>query len=133
MKKALVIVALLTLLAASAFPDPQVSQTISLTTGVAVRVAVSDVQFSSLFIQMKHGGANLGYVLFADPAITCNVTTPGQLVAELAPATSTAPGGSFIFPTNGTANFASGGTNAHFWCVQGTTGDSVIVSYNQRN
>ena len=133
MKKAIAAIALMLLLALAAFPDPQVSQPIALTTGSAVRVANMDVQFNSLFIQMKHGGSNIGYVLFADPALTCSATTAGQVVAELAPASATAPGGSFTFPSNGVANYGSGGNNAHYWCVQGSTGDSVIVSYNMRN
>lgn len=133
MKKAISILTLGFLLGVSAFSDPQISRVVTLTTGSPVRVTNNDVQASSLFIQALHGGSNIVYVLFADPNIACNVNTAGQLVAELAPATATAPGGSFTFPSNGATQNAAGGSNMHHWCVQGTSSDQVVISYNLRN
>lgn len=130
MKKLL---ALAVFFAISAYPDPQVSRTVTFTTGTAVRISNNDVQANSIFVQMLHGGTALGYVLFAAPDVTCALATAGQLVAEMAPATATAPGGTFNFPSNSTAQSGSSGTNVHFWCVGGTTGDTAVISYNVRN
>lgn len=134
MRKSIAILALcLLVFATAAFPDPQVSRVVTFTTGTAVRISTTDTQVNSIFVQMLHGGSALGYVLFADPAVTCALATTGQLVAELAPATATSPGGSYTFPSNSTAQSASGGTNIRFWCVVGSTGDTAVVSYNVRN
>lgn len=124
---------LLVLLCVTGYSDPQVSRVVTFTTGTAVRVASTDTLVNSIFIQMLHGGTSLGYVLFADPAVTCLAATAGHLVAELSPATATGPGGSYAFPSNGAAQSQSGGTNARFWCAQGTTGDQAVISYNVRN
>lgn len=133
MKRAIAILLTFFLVTVVAFSDPQISRTVTLVTGTPVRITNNHVQANSIFIQMLHGGSNIGYVLFADPAVACNTATVGQTVAELAPASANAPGGSFVFPSNAPSQSGSGGTDTNFWCIAGTSGDQVVISYNVRN
>lgn len=85
----------------------------------------------NLSIQMLHGGTGLGYVSLGIPlGITPDVTVSGQLTSEIAPATTTAPGGffyqnqtSFGSPLSGTADI----TRA--WLHGSSPGDKVVVSW----
>lgn len=133
MLKKLLVAALMLLIASPGGADPQISRTVTFTTGTAIRVASTRTMANSLFIEALPGGSAVVSVLFADPADTCLAATAGQTVAVLAAATSTAPGGNFTFPSNNSSATQSGGFDVHFWCVQGSTGDTAIISYNQKN
>ena len=120
--------------------EPQQGRIITITAGTAIRLilnptTVKPVLANSMLIQVQHAGSGLVYVLNANPQQTCalgNATTTE--VAELAPATSTEPGGSFTFPSNGSATNGSSGFDVRYWCVDGSnSGDTVIVSWDVRN
>ena len=120
--------------------EPQNGRIITITAGAAIRLILNPstaraVQANSMLIQALHGGSGLIYILNCDPSITCVRGNAGTtLVAELAPATSTAPGGSFTFPTNGSATSGSGGFDVRYWAVDGSTnGDTVATSWDLRN
>ena len=125
-----IILAMLLLVAAfvPALPEPQISKTVTFTTGTAQRVANSPTRANSLFIQMQPGSTAIGYVLYAAPGTTCVASTASQVVATLAPGTATAPGGSFSFGAG-----ITGGFDAGAWCVQGSSSDTAIISYDLRN
>jgi hypothetical protein len=130
LKRTLLIAALMALIAGA---DPQISRTVTFTTGTAIRVATIRTMANSLFIEALPGGSSVVYVLYADPAIACSTSTAGQTVAVLAAATATAPGGNFTFPSNNNAATQAGGVNVQNWCVAGTTGDTAVISYNVNN
>ena len=139
-KKILSIAAIVLTFASVASPDPQNGFIATISAGTAVRLIsnpskANPVMANSLFIEPLHGGTGLVYVLYAPPDVTCTNGGAGTtFVAELAPATSTAPGQSFTFPSNGTAAAEASGTDIRSWCIDGShTGDTVAVSWNLRN
>lgn len=88
---------------------------------------------NELCMQMKHGGAGIGYVMSGIRGVTSatqlwrvpaigNVT---DVSAEMTAATATAPGGSWTDPTNNQTVIHGEQT----W-VDGTTGDQVIITYD---
>lgn len=82
-----------------------------------------------LFIQMLHGGTGLGYVTKGSigRAPSAKGATSGDLMAELAAATATAPGGSYSDPENG---IDRGNIEIqHVW-IDGDSADKVLVSYD---
>ena len=110
--------------------DAQFGKQITVTAGTPIRLVNTRTMVSSLLIQMKHGGSGLGLVYNADPAIACSA---GTLVAELAPATATSPGGSYTFPSNGSATTESSGFDINYVCVDGSnSGDVLVTSWNVR-
>jgi len=133
LKKISSVVLLLALCAAPTWTDPQISRVVTFTSGTAQRVAPTRTMANSLLVEMLPGSTGIGYVLYADPALTCVHTTAGQIVAELAPGTATAPGGNFTFPSNNDATTQSGGSDMNWWCVEGTTSDTAIVSYDLKH
>lgn len=82
--------------------------------------------------QMQHGGTgNLGYILLgAKPGYTPNPATNGDLSAEIAPSTSTAPGGSFYQNQSSFGSPLAGTLDLTRTYVAGSTGDSMIVTYD---
>ncbi len=83
---------------------------------------------SRVFIQMVIGGTGVGYVMDGIPeGTTPAYNTAGDLTAELAAATSTAPGGSYSDFTNGN-NDGPGIDLAALWVDGSHTGDTIIVS-----
>lgn len=131
------LLALLMLLVLPAAPDSQVGVVLTLATGTAQRFVSATgrpVLANSLLIQALHGGSNIVYVLNANPSATCVLNGAGTtLVAELYPATATAPGGSYSFPTNGAATSSEGGFDIRWYCVQGTSSDTVAASWTPRS
>lgn len=120
--------------------EPQQGEVITITSGTAIRIVlnpslVNPVMANSMLIQSQHGGSGIIYVLNARPDQTCNKGAAGTtLVAELAPASATSPGGSFTFPSNGGATNQSSGFDLRYWCVDGSnSGDVAIVSWDLRN
>ncbi len=110
----------------------QISKTVTLVTGTAARVVGNRTMVNSLFIQVQPGGTHVVYVLYADPDATCSTSTTSQIVATLGPGSATQPGMAFTFPSNNDATTQAGGFDANWWCVQGTTAETVIVSYDKR-
>ena len=136
MKKAIVIAALGILGALrGGASDAWNSKVITITAGTAIRVVNNSVKVSSILFQMLHGGSGLGYVLNADPTnANCNKSTAATaFVAELAPASATAPGGSATVPSNGSATTQQGGQDLQWFCVDGSnSGDTMLVSWSPR-
>lgn len=126
------VVVLFLALVAPVRTEPQISHTITLTTGTAVRLVPNRTLANSILIQVQPGSTNPVYVLWADTGITCNVNTAGQLVATLGPGTASQPGSSFTFPSNGTATTQAGGFDIASYCVQGTSSDTVVATWDQR-
>jgi hypothetical protein len=89
-----------------------------------VQLSANSLLVTEVLIQMQHGGTGIGYVMDGIPILfgAPSPTNAGQLTAELAPATSTAPGGAFA--------------NQDLMDIQRTwvhgsnTGDKIIVTYN---
>jgi hypothetical protein len=136
MKKSISLLTLGLLFAGTMVPsDAWNSKVITITSGTAIRVVNNSVKASSILFQMLDGGSGLGYVLNANPQnANCNKASAGTAwVAELAPATVTAPGGSATVPSNGSATTEQGGQDLQWFCVDGAhSGDTVLVSWNPR-
>ncbi len=90
---------------------------------------------SQLFIQMKTGGTGRGYVMTGIRGQTSatqlwrvpDAAVSGDLTAELAPATATAPGGSYSDqPVDGSVDLSQ------CWVDGSHTGDVITVSYNTK-
>lgn len=133
MKRILSIAVLMLLVVRPTWTEPQISKTFTFVTGTAQRIATTRTMANSLFIQALPGSTGVVYVLYADPAATCLASTAGQLIAELSPGTATAPGGNFTYPSNNTATSSAGGFDVQRFCVQGTTSDTAVASYDLRN
>lgn len=116
-----------------AIAEPQISKTVTFSTGTAIRVSTTPTRANSLFVQMLPGSTAVGYVLYAPLEKTCVASDASQVVATLSPGTATAPGASFTYPSNNPATNSAGGFDVSRWCVQGTTGDTAVVSYDVRN
>jgi hypothetical protein len=146
MKKILAVIALTVLCAIRATTEPQIpapvappSGVIALTTSTAIRLVpnpstASPIFCNSIFIQPLAGNSAVVYVLNAPVGITMAYGGAGTTtVAQLGVGTSTTPGSSFTFPSNGTATSSSSGADLRLWGVTGTTGDSVVASCDLRN
>ncbi len=126
----------------------RVNITLTLTTNVPVNIAtglnsaamlakgyvtIPPLRLNELCIQMKHGGAALGYVMAGIRGVTSavqqwrvpDITAVTDVTAELAPATATAPGGSWSDPSNNQTTI----NGEQIW-VSGTTADQMIISYD---
>jgi hypothetical protein len=89
-----------------------------------IQLSANSLLVNMILIQMQHGGSGLGYVMDGIPiTITAPLpTTAGQLTAELAPATSTAPGGGYS--NTGRSDLQK------TWVHGSNAGDTVIVTYD---
>ena len=113
--------------------------TLSSTGGVFTipnRIASSQTLGDRLFVQMKTAGTGLGYVLCSNSGgIPSKANDPGSdgvssdIVAELPPAGTTYPGGTYSDPQPGGGNFED---MAAYWVEGAVNGDKVRVSYNKR-
>lgn len=142
MKKITIISVLMLLMAVRAVPEPQIpspsGNPITLTSGTAVRFipnpsTVSPVMCNSFLVQSLAGNTGIVYVLNANPAVTMVKDGAGTTtVAQLSFGTSTQPGSSFTFPSNGTATSQSSGADWRYWGIQGSTGDTVEATCDLR-
>jgi hypothetical protein len=105
---------------------------ITITSGTPIQVSATAITIDRILVQMAKGGSGLGYIcttaVGTTPSSKCSGS--GQLAAQLAPASSIAPGGSYsdTTPASGTA-----GMNAQVYWIDGdVNGDVVIVSMNVR-
>lgn len=127
----------------------RVNITITITSGTPVNIAsgmnsaamvtkgfsvIPPLPLNELCIQMKHGGTGLGYVMSGIRGVTSptqqwrvpDFTAVTDVTAELAPATATAPGGSWSDPTNNQTTI----NGEQCWIDGSVSGDKVIVSYD---
>ncbi len=96
-------------------------------------VTIPPLPLNELCIQMKHNNTGLGYVMSGIRGVTSAVQqwrTPStaaitDVTAELAPATATAPGGSWTDPTNNQTTI-----NAEQCWIDVSVTSDVIVSYD---
>lgn len=100
---------------------------VAVTSGTPIRVSTSHIIVDRVSIFMQHGGTGIGYVCTSTttPSASCGGT--GQLAQELAPATSTAPGGQYTWEIQ-----TPGLDLSTFWIDGSHTGDNVAVSYHIR-
>lgn len=111
---------------------PRINKIITLISGTPVQVSATSILADRLLIQAAAGGTHIVYVCIVGPGVTpaSNCGTAGQLAAQLAPATATAPGGSY---SDFTYPGASGPLDVSFYWLCGTTDEQVIFSFDQRN
>jgi hypothetical protein len=131
MKKLISLLVLTAFFHSPATSEPYFGRIVTVAAGTAVRLVGLRTLASQLKIQMQTGGTGRGYVLWAAPDVTCSNGGAGTtLVAELSPATSTAPGGSITLPEN---QDPAGGVDVRNFCVDGShTADTIVVSWNVR-
>lgn len=130
MKKLL---ALLALISVGLTADPRINQLVTIAAGTPVHLSAIHLYVSEILIQAAAGGTGLIQICIVPygttPAGHC--ATAGQLAAQLAPATSTAPGGSY----SDSVGLKSGtGIDASTIWIDGTaSSDTAVVSYLQQN
>jgi hypothetical protein len=111
----------------------RVNTVITITSGTPIQVTTNKtVTADRLLIQSLTGGSGIVQICIVKPGVTPSAKGggSGQLAAQLAPASSTAPGGSYsdVSPASQTAGIL---LNTIF--IDGThSGDTVVVSYNVR-
>lgn len=102
-------------------------------TGSAIRLVPNPnvslpILCSSIFIQSQPGSTAVIYVLNAAPSITMTLGGNGTTtVAALGPGTSTQPGQSFTFPSNGIGSTQSGYSDLRYWGLAGTSSDTALA------
>lgn len=115
--------------------EPWGGQTITVTAGTAQRLNVRQGQLAtSLFAQMlPTSSGGVGYLLFAQKGVTCSNGGAGTiLIATLAAATATAPGGNVTVPWP--ANPQNPKVDVSLYCIDGAhSSDPVGVSFNLSN
>jgi hypothetical protein len=83
---------------------------------------------SSILIQSQPGSTNPIYVLNAAPNVTMSKGGAGtSLVATLGPGTSTQPGQSITYPSNGAGAVQGSYADLRYWGVSGTASDTVTA------
>lgn len=121
----LILVALLLVQVPSAFAV-RTNQTITVTSGTPIRLSSTHVYVREIFIQMAIGGTSAGYVMIV-AGHTPSKSTAGDVTAQLAPATSTAPGGAYS-DSSQQADIDL----YNIWVDGDHSGDTIIVSYDTR-
>lgn len=93
------------------------------------------VWVTNFFVQMMHGGSGLGFVMTGIPyGTTPNYNTAGTVTGELAPASASAPGGSFSQDQSAFGSELAGTVDiTRAWVDGASSGDKVIVSYDTVN
>lgn len=87
------------------------------------------VYATRVFIQMASGGSGKGIIFDGVPlGVTPTDTSYGDIVAELAPATATAPGGSYSDATPGHLVGAPQIDLRRMWIDGSNNGDGIRVS-----
>jgi hypothetical protein len=107
----------------------------TVTSGTPIQLTTAHVVIDSMVIEMLKGGTGIGYVCAGIPGGTtpsskCSGTasnatfgTTSQLGAQLASATSTAPGGSYSYPLP-----VPGLDASTFWVDGDSTSDTILIS-----
>jgi hypothetical protein len=135
MLKKISLIVLVLALALPLRPEPWGNQTITVTAGTAQRLNVAQGTLAtSLFAQMLPASSGgVGYLLFAQHGVTCSNGGAGTtLIATLAAATSTAPGGNVTIPFP--ASPQNPKIDVSLYCFDGaTSGNTIGVSFNLSN
>ncbi len=135
MKRLLLISAVTLALCLTGWTEPWMGQLVTVNAGTAVRLTVRNPTLAtSLFAQMLPASSGgVGYILYAPKSVSCSNGGAGTtLVATLAPATATAPGGNAVIPFP--ADPQNPSINVADYCFDGShTGDTMTVSWNLRN
>lgn len=130
-KKITLFLALLAVIVVPMRTEPWGGKVITLTPATAIRIVGIRTIVSSFVVQMATGGTGRGYLLYAPTDITCSKGGAGTtLIAELSPATATAPGGSVTVPSNPDP---AGGVDLSGYCVDGSASDALNAAWNIRN
>jgi hypothetical protein len=125
----------------------RVNVTITITAGTPINLAVAmgfttaallakapPIPVNRCVVQMLIGGTGCGYVMNMEqyaPGKTPVATTSGHLTAQLAPATATAPGGSFSDFVSG-APACGPGDLTKLWVDGSNSGDTLAASADLR-
>lgn len=114
---------------------PRINRTITITSGTPIQLATVPTYANRVFIQMLSGGTGIGYVMDMSnylTSVTPNHSTSGHLTAQLQPASSTAPGGSYSDAADSAPG--SGPIDISRIYIDGSnSGDTVVISYDLRN
>ena len=126
------------LLAASVFvallpgqfvPPGRKNFTKTITSGTPIQVSATPLTVDRYIIQMAIGGTGYGLICIVPvgttPAASC--ATAGQLSGQLAPASATAPGGSW---SDAVANQGGSINLQTVWIDGSVSGDKVTISAN---
>lgn len=109
----------------------RVNKAITVVAGTPIQISTLKVYASRVFIQMKTGGTGNGQVMDGQVTQpTGHGATAGQLTAEIAAASASAPGGSYAdraYEKDGTGIDLS-----QLWVDGDHSGDIMTVSYDQR-
>jgi len=132
MRRLSTFIALITLLLAISpqrLEAARYNRKITITAGTPIRLSTTKTIVTRVFIQMAISGTSAGYVM----AGIMNGRTPassasGDLTAQLAGASASAPGGSYS-----DADPAGSIDLSEIWVDGANSGDTVIVSYDIRN
>ena len=102
---------------------------ITITAGTPQRVSATPLVVDRYIIQMAIGGTGSGLICIVPVATTpaASCATAGQLSGQLAPASATAPGGSW---SDGVSNSGGSINLQTVWVDGSNSGDVVIVSAN---
>ena len=100
----------------------------------AALAAMKPIPVNRWFAQMLTGGPGLGYVMDLEnfaAGTQANAATQGHLIAQLAPASAQAPGGSY---GDGIAGIPGGGPAdlTKLWIDGNHTGDTMAISVSLR-
>lgn len=127
-----VLIAALLLMAVPGITEPWGGVSITLTPGTAIRIVKIRTIVSSFIVQMAPTSTTgVGYVLYAPPGVTCaNGGAGTTLIATLATATASSPGGNVTIPSNPDP---FGGADISGYCVDGAAASPVTVAWNLRN
>ncbi len=98
--------------------------------GTPVAIEVDPCQVRSCFVQMKHGGTSIGYLLnlaFFPAGTVPDATNAQHVAAEMNAASATGAGGSWSYPDS------DAGYDVSKMYLDGAhSGDVVIVSYDKK-
>lgn len=114
--------------------DPRINKSITVTAGTPIQVSSTKILAAEVFIQMATGGTGVGYICAGIPSGTTPSAScggAGQLTAQLAPASATAPGGSYSDSISLTVG--AGIDISTIWVDGGHSGDVILVSFLQQN
>jgi hypothetical protein len=136
------LVALLCLAACALLGGPRKNLLVTIAAGTPVQVSTlansgcpanGACMVNRIFIQALLGGSGVVYVMDMSSYIANTVpshSTAGNLTAQLAAATASAPGGSY----SDTADSGSGAIDiSAIWIDGSNTSDTVVVSFDRRN
>lgn len=123
---AITIIALLLLFPVAGGSSVRYNRTITVTAGTSIQLTTtSRYLVRAIFIQMAIGGSGYGAVMAGIVnGRTPSKSTSGDLTAQLAPASATAPGSSYSDSNQLGIDLST------IWVDGSNSGDTIIVSYD---